>query len=259
MKIIKLNIAKLIMLFFSLILSYSCFDKVKNKNYISEDISSKERIDTIIDFKIEFDNFYLLVKSDEEPYSVEYKKLVGHNDYDGDIYEKRDTILLNKYGDSDYDEPYLYGNDVKLLNKRKVNGLKVKTTFNYITNVTFIDNVPTHEILDYSFTTELLIKDNTFSVIDKIRNDNLNNWFKENKKEIKTTAHKYIREFIENNEKKYQECCPEYIEDFDKFKSKSLENMTYNDLGVTTYLSSILLEISGEDDKGRRFTEYILD
>ena len=255
-------------LIFGLTIYISCANKdskvskvndSEKKEILEKRDSINNKINTISDtlkgYKIKFNDFDLYIKSNEDPSAVEveYKKLVSYNDYDGNIYEKRDTILIN-YG---MDDSFTYGNEIQIFSKKKIKIISVKTSFIYGVNISFIDDIPGYEIINFSFTKELKINDDLFSVVDDTNRDN--EWFSKNKPEIKIRAYEYIKEIIKNNREHYKDCCPEYLDDFEKFESKEFYSLTYDDLGATTYLSQVFIEIQGEKENGEKFTEYLLD
>lgn len=258
----KIYKSYILLFIFGLAVFISCSNKnnkpIKKSNITKDTINFDKLSDTLKDVQINFKYFDLYVKSEEDPSSVEieYKKLVGYNDYDGNIYEKRDTIVIN-YGMDEPGESYIYGNKVEFSNREELKNLKVKVTFYYGVSVSFIDDIPGQEVLDFNFTNELEIKDNVFLVIDDIKKNN--EWFSQNKPEVKTVAYEYINDIIQENKEQYKECCPGYIEDFNKFESIKFDDLTYSDLGTTTYLSRIFIEIQGEKADGTTFKEFILD
>lgn len=257
MKIITFSNDLFFLFFYLILVTISC-DKINTGNQKQNTVSSVENTkikthqkDNSNELKIELKNFDLIIKSDEEPYSVEYKKLVGHNDYDGNIYEKRDTILINKYGDLDFvsDPSFLDNKQVQFVNKSNLKKVEVVITFNYGVDGSFIDNRK-------YYTFKQIVKlneNNTFFINDDIRGKNFTAWFQENNLEIIKSSYENAMRLVEDQKK----CCPNDLEDFEIFTAKAYNELTYEDLNILILLESILLEVKGESPEGKIVTGFI--
>lgn len=80
---------------------------------------------------------------------------------------------------------------------------------------------------------------------------------------IKKISYKKQKEFYENllirDRERYEKCCPEYIEQAEKFLSRNPDEFKdFNDLALEVYTSKIILELSGISSSGKKFTYYLM-
>ena len=106
-------------------------------------------------------------------------------------------------------------------------------------------NIRVHELLGYSNFEEL------------------NNSFNQDFTTIKQESFKEQSEFYRNliqNKSRYEECCPEYITQAEKFlKTKITDFNSTDDLGLELYYKSMVIEVTGKLRNGTNFKRIIIE
>jgi hypothetical protein len=80
---------------------------------------------------------------------------------------------------------------------------------------------------------------------------------------VKTISYEAQRSFYQRllteNRTDYEKCCPEYIEQAERFFSRQPEEFkSFNDLALELYCSKIILQLSGTSGTGEEFTYYLI-